>query len=206
MASEGGRGDLGRKKRIEDSELLAVARVAFVSGGFGASTREIARRAGVSEAILFQRFGTKADLFFAAMVPPGPDVHSILVAATEARDPSALFEEIAVGVLAYFREVTPVLLPLISHPSFSYEDFIKRYPGSPLNQLVVALQSWLTALEGEGRLLPGEAGPAAIGIVSSMASLALFEQIGVHGGAMDEALVRQVARLIWRGAAPAFPG
>lgn len=178
-----------------------MARDAFVSGGFGASTREIARRAGVSEAILFQRFGTKADLFFAAMVPPAPDVHSILVSAPAARDPSALVEEIAVRVLAYFRGVTPVLLPLISHPSFSYERFIERNPGSPLNQLVVALQSWLAELEREGRLQPGASGTAAIAIVSSMSSLAIFEQMGVHGGVMDDAVVRQVARLIWRGAA-----
>ncbi|EKE96356.1 helix-turn-helix transcriptional regulator [Tolypothrix sp. LEGE 11397] len=32
-----------------------------------ASTRDIAKKAGISEAVIYQRFGTKEDLFFAAM-------------------------------------------------------------------------------------------------------------------------------------------
>jgi AcrR family transcriptional regulator len=49
---------MGRKKTISDDELLDVARRAFVDEGFAASTREIARRAGVSEGVIFQRFQT----------------------------------------------------------------------------------------------------------------------------------------------------
>jgi Bacterial regulatory proteins, tetR family len=60
---------MGRRKLIEDHDLLAVARDVFVKRGFAASTREIARRAGISEAIIYQRHATKVHLFFAAMVP-----------------------------------------------------------------------------------------------------------------------------------------
>jgi AcrR family transcriptional regulator len=187
-----------RRKRLEDDELLAIAREAFVAEGFGASTRAIAQRAGVSEAILFRRFRTKPELFFAAMVPPAPDLHTILVSG--ARKPSRQLEEITLRVLAYFREITPVLVPLIAHPGFSYASFIERYPDSPVNQLVAGLQTWFSGLEQEDVVVPGAGDEVAVTIVSSMASLALFERMGVHGGEFDDELVRRMARLMWRGA------
>lgn len=196
---------MGRRKRLEDAELLAIAREVFVKDGFGASTRAIAHQAGVSEGILFQRFRTKPELFFAAMVPPAPDIHSILDARKESEEPSIRLEEIALRVLAYFREITPVLLPLITHPGFSYEGFVERYPDSPLNQLVAGLQAWLGGLERGGTVAPGATDSMAITLVSAMASLAMFERMGVHGGQIDEPLVREMGRLIWRGGATAGP-
>ena len=51
--------------------LVESARSTFASSGYaGASTREIAERAGVSEALLFRHFGTKAQLFQKAILDP----------------------------------------------------------------------------------------------------------------------------------------
>ena len=44
---------MGRRKLVEDDELLAVAREVFVEKGIAASTREIAHRAGISEAVIY---------------------------------------------------------------------------------------------------------------------------------------------------------
>lgn len=191
---------MARKRRLDDAELLAVARQQFVAEGFGASTRMIAQLAGVSEAILFQRFRTKAELFFTAMVPPGPDLHAILMSRPPGEEPSIRFEEIADRVLAYFRDIMPVILPLVTHPGFTYEQFVERYPESPLNRLITGLQQWLTMLELQGTLAPSSAAAASLSLVSSMAGVALFERIGAHGGEFDQALVRRTARLIWAGA------
>jgi len=190
---------MGRRKRIEDDELLAIARDVFVADGFGASTREIARRAEVSEAILFQRFRTKPELFFAAMVPPAPDIEAILAAPQAEIGPSVQLEEIAVRMLEYFREMTPVLLPLIAHPGFDYEEFTRRNPEAPLNRLVEALLRWLGEREGAGASEKRSADIAAMTLVTSLMSLAMLERMGVHGGETDEATVRDVARLVWRG-------
>jgi hypothetical protein len=65
---------MGRHKLSEDDVLLAVAREAFVERRIVASSRDIARRAGISEAVVYQRHPTKAHLFFAAMVPPASAV------------------------------------------------------------------------------------------------------------------------------------
>ncbi len=49
-------------------EIVAAAAIEFAGGGFaGTSAEAIARRAGVSQPYLFQLFGTKKDLFLAAV-------------------------------------------------------------------------------------------------------------------------------------------
>ena len=49
-------------------EVVAAAAIEFATGGFAATaTESIARRAGVSQPYLFQLFGTKRELFLAAV-------------------------------------------------------------------------------------------------------------------------------------------
>src|SRR6266481_501234 len=106
---------VGRTKTISDTELLAAARRVFVEEGFAASTKAIARLAGVSEGVIFQRFTTKEDLFFAAMIPPPVDLSRLLHhPRSKGR---SLLEKITLSMLDYFRSTLPVLLPLMSHPS-----------------------------------------------------------------------------------------
>jgi AcrR family transcriptional regulator len=50
-------------------EVVAAASIEFAGSGYaGTSTASIARRAGVSQPYLFQLFGTKKDLFIAAVL------------------------------------------------------------------------------------------------------------------------------------------
>jgi AcrR family transcriptional regulator len=58
---------MARPVTIDDKRLLECAREVFLEKGFSATTSEVAKRAGVSEGILFHRFGSKAALFEAAM-------------------------------------------------------------------------------------------------------------------------------------------
>ncbi len=69
---------MGRRKTISNDEVLHFAREVFRQKGHSATTREIADAAGISEAVLYQRFGNKNDLFFAAMHPRVPDVNELL--------------------------------------------------------------------------------------------------------------------------------
>jgi AcrR family transcriptional regulator len=53
------------------SELVHAARELFATPGYAnTSTRDIARRAGVSESLIFRRFGTKLNLFHEATLEP----------------------------------------------------------------------------------------------------------------------------------------
>jgi AcrR family transcriptional regulator len=58
---------MARPVTISDAQILEAARIEFTEKGPRATTAEIAQRAGVSEGILFKRFGNKAGLHQAAM-------------------------------------------------------------------------------------------------------------------------------------------
>jgi AcrR family transcriptional regulator len=59
---------MARPTSISNQQILDAARTVFLAHGFTkASTADIARRAGVSEGSIFNRFPTKDDLFSAAM-------------------------------------------------------------------------------------------------------------------------------------------
>src|SRR6187401_1098190 len=57
----------GRPPSIDSARLLAAAREVFLEHGIRATTLEVAKRAGVSEGVLFHRFKSKEGLFSAAM-------------------------------------------------------------------------------------------------------------------------------------------
>ena len=191
---------MARTKTISDSELLAVARSVFVESGFGASSKDIARRAGVSEGVLFQRFSTKEELFFAAMTPPPGDLNSIF------EHPGAhglpLLEKITFAMLDYFRTLMPVLIPLMSHPSFVFEEFARRQPDSPLATLRRQLMELMMREKKAGRIAHVDAGAAALLLWSTANTVAFFEQLGAHDGVMDDAIVRAAVKCIWTGMRP----
>lgn len=189
---------MGRRKRIEDEELLAVAREVFSKSGIGASTREIARRAGISEAVIYQRHPTKADLFFAAMVPPALELKALLEHGNENLSACERLETVALGILQYFRDIMPILLPLVTHPSFDFERFAQQHPDSPLALLRVGLVSNLAGQPELANTPPERIGTAALTLVASMHGFAFFERLGAHGGHFDDKMVRNTVRLVWQ--------
>jgi AcrR family transcriptional regulator len=192
---------MGRNKTISDDELLDVARHAFVDQGFAASTKEIARRAGVSEGLIFQRFQTKEDLFFAAMIPPSADLNRLLDhPRSKGR---ALLEKVTFSMIEYFRDTLPVLLPLMAHPAFRFEEFARRHPASPMLLLRRQLVEFLVREQRAGRLGAVDPGAAALLIWSTANSIPFFERLGAHGGKFEPKLVRAMIRALWDGLDPA---
>ena len=192
---------MGRTKTISDDELLEIARTVFVESGFGASSKEIARRAGVSEGVLFQRFSTKEELFFSAMIPPPVDLTELF------RHPkaqgAALLEAITFAMLDYFRATLPVLIPLMSHPSFRFEDFAARQPDSPLVALRRHLMEFMMTEKRAGRIGAVDPGAAALLVWSTAHTVAFFERMGAHNGQMPASIIRAAVQAIWTGVRPA---
>src|SRR6516164_6210029 len=109
---------MGRHKTISDDDVLDVARQLFRERGHTATTREVAEAAGISEAVLYQRFGSKDDLFFAAMHPRGPDIEELLGPKDPPEDAHAYLRAVVVRIGQYFAEVLPLVVRVMTHPSF----------------------------------------------------------------------------------------
>src|SRR5262245_26797668 len=108
---------MGRKKTISDDEVLEIARHIFREQGHTATTRQIAEAAGISEAILYQRFGSKDELFFAAMHPRGPDLEALLGAEDPGEDARSYLHAVVVRLGKHFADVIPIALHIMTHPS-----------------------------------------------------------------------------------------
>src|SRR6266404_655376 len=180
---------MGRTKTVSDTELLDAARRVFVEEGFAASTRAIARSAGVSE-----------DVIFAAMIPPPVDLNRLLHhPRSKGR---GLVEKVTLSLIQYFRATLPVFIPLMSHPSFRFEEFARRHPDSPMVTLRRHLVEFVVQQQRAGRIGAVDPGAAALLMWSTAHSIAFFEHLGAHGGQFDPRIIRATIQGLWNGLAP----
>jgi len=188
---------VARKRTIPDEDILKAAREVFVEKGFAASTRAIARHAGVSEGLLFQRYRTKADLFFAAMVPPPLALNDQLRRTPAAGEFEAALRALAQEMLDYFRAAAPILLPLMTHPDFRFEDFAARHPQSAFVSLRAELVRFFAANKST------DPSGAALVLISSLYGIVMFERLGVLGGRFPEEFLQRAMDFIWQACRPA---
>lgn len=193
---------MGRRKRIEDDELLARVREVVIQEGITVSSRRIAEAVGVSSAVLFQRYGSKENLLFAAMTPPAPDLKALVPRSGARAQGLPHLVQIAAGLLDYFRKFVAVLAPLANHPAFDYEAFRQRQPDSPLEQIIAELTATFEAHRARGEIDCPDVGVLVLNLIAVAHSLATFERMGAHNGTFSEKIVADLARLLWNGIAP----
>ena len=111
---------MGRPRSIDERELLRAARAVFVSRGAEATTREVAEAAGVSQTVLFQRYGTKRNLFFAAMLPAPPALEALLgeLPPSGVINARAHLVDLAGRLLLWIDAAMPGSLRAALHPDF----------------------------------------------------------------------------------------
>lgn len=192
---------MGRKKRISDEQILKAARQFFTRQGLQASTREIARRAGVSEGVLFQRYETKADLFLAAMVPPALDLNAVLPESASRRPGERVIRDLFFALLDYFRSAAPIMVQLLASQEFQFEKFAQAHPDNPLVTLRWSLVAFLTELKA-ARKVGADPASVALALFTIAHSLALFERFGAHGGRFSDRMVEGVVEALWQGFRP----
>jgi AcrR family transcriptional regulator len=193
---------MGRPKRIEDDELLKIARAVFVLDGAHGSTREIAQRAGISEAALFKRYPTKVALFLAAMMPPNIDVDALIAVAETVSDPRQSLIVLCERMLDYFREAIPIILQLTQNPLIDLEAVRRRFGVSPEQRLAAAVPAFLARQAERGRIACPNPGGAALLLISSVHSLVLFEIMALHAPRDAQASVRAIVNALWEGLRP----
>ena len=192
---------MGRARTVEDEDILNAARLAFLDRGQLATTREIADAAGISQAVLYQRFGSKDDLFFAAMAPPPPDLEDLLGDPPRSADETeAYLADVAERLYRYFETVAPLFVQLATHTAFHSDHLADAHQPMMEAGLVESLSTRLGDLVEKGCIRKGDG--------SAMARLLISI---VHGEALSAALLktppdgerrRETIRLIWRGLSP----
>src|SRR5262245_12611567 len=189
-------GRMGRQKTITDDEVLRIARKIFREQGHTATTREIAQAAGISEAVLYQRFGSKEQLFFAALRPRGPHLEQLLGPEDPPEDAPTYLRTVVVRLGELFAEVVPLVLRVMMHPSFDPASLARAQPGGPA-VLLEGLAERLASLARRGELALPSAAVTARLLVSLAHDWALRR---VHGGSPRGAReLKEMVDVVWEG-------
>ena len=187
---------MGRKRQVSDEQILESARELFVENGFEVSTRSIAKHVGISESVLFQRFGKKKDLFFASMVPPKLSIGALDSPGGSVRE---TLENIFVALLRHYRHVLPVLLPLMSHPDFELKTFFEKqgeYNDRAIQGRIVA---YLKAEHEKQTVCVYNPEAITALFFSAIYGLVLFERLGAQGGSAQEMTLKAMFNACWNG-------
>jgi AcrR family transcriptional regulator len=103
---------MARPRLMTDEALLVLAREEFLEHGSRASTARIADRAGLSEAAIFKRFGSKANLLELA-------IRECLRTDVSLDFPEAITEpgllEVATKLHEHFERIVPMMLMVMMH-------------------------------------------------------------------------------------------
>jgi AcrR family transcriptional regulator len=189
---------MGRHKTISDDDVLRIARGVFRVHGHTATTRTIAETAGISEAVLYQRFGSKDDLFFAAMHATGPDLEELLGPADPPDDAHAYLRIVVVRLGRYFAGVIPLALHVMTHPSLGPAMLARMQHGGPA-LLHKGLAERLASLARRRRI----ATPSALMTARVLVSLAHDWALGIalgHGGSTRAVRdLKEMVDVVWQG-------
>jgi AcrR family transcriptional regulator len=142
---------MGRPKTISDEALLRIARHVFREHGHTATTREVAQAVGISEPILYRRFGSKDGLFFAAMHAHGPEIEELLGPVDPPGDAREYLRTVLHRLGAYFADVIPLALRVMTHPSFDHASLSRTVPGGGA-ELREGLAKRLASLARRGQI------------------------------------------------------
>ncbi len=124
----------------------------FLELGPAASTNEIARRIGLSQAALFKRFGTKSDLMVRALAPPHEPPFLDALASGPSEEPLApQLHAIGRRIASYFSEIVPCMAVLRAG-GFDMQHILQSYDVPPPVRAQAALGSWLQQAQALGHI------------------------------------------------------
>ena len=193
-----------RPRQFHDEDLLAVARACLIEHGPGVSTTLIAEQAGVSQATLFKRFGTKQDLLVAALAPrPDPALLSLLAEGpTDASMPAQL-EALATALVTLFDQMLPCVMTLWA-AGLSPREVLPDGVESPPVVTRRLVAQFFAAAQAQGRLAGGTPAALALQFIGATKELA-FQRHMFPDSAPDlstSAYAQDLVRSFWAGCRP----
>jgi AcrR family transcriptional regulator len=144
----------GRPVTLTDDDLLNAAREVYLARGVEATTTEIARRARISESVIFHRYKTKEALFAAVyerqiVMPPAFARLPSLVGQGEVAD--NLFDA-GMGVVEVMHSVLPFLLMALSSARMNLLVKQVQRPHPLKRQMIELLSNYCEREARAGRL------------------------------------------------------
>lgn len=194
---------MGRHKTISDDEVLRAARDVFRERGHTATTREISKAVGISEAVIYQRFNSKDELFFAAMCPNALDVAELLGPIDPPDDAREYLRIVVVRLGKHFADVIPLALHVMTHPSFSVS-MLPRVQAA-LSELKHGLTLRLVGLSRRGKIVTTSESTTAQLIVSLAHDWALGNATAQVASSKDIRLLEEMVDVVWEAIRPRAP-
>ena len=166
---------MGRPKTIEDSALLEIARKIFRERGHSASTRDIAEAAGISEAIIYQRFKTKDALFIAALTRHAPSLNAISEINAAKHGPKSYLALFAARTKDHFRQAMPSILTHAAHPKYGKEMMGQIHRHNRAGEISAMLCLRLLAWQQAGLIRPMDPRVFAHTFLHALHTMAMVE-------------------------------
>jgi AcrR family transcriptional regulator len=148
----------GDERRLQ---ILRVAMRLFSQKGFrGTVTKEIARAAGVSEAMVFRHFATKEELYSAildhkACLHDEMDPLQMVAGAIERKDDRAVFEGIALGALTQ-HDLDPEFQRLLLHSALEEHDLAHVFWEKFVRRVYRSLGNYIRERQRDGAIVDVE--------------------------------------------------
>ena len=144
---------MARPRLITDEAILEATRRCLLEEGANVSTTRIAETVGISQATLFQRFGTKEKLLIAA-VTPGELHHQLFelyVGGPDERSLHIQLCEIGRALAALFEDRFP-LFEALQSVGITHDQMFAGMDTPPPVKGHRALVAWLDRAQAAGRL------------------------------------------------------
>jgi AcrR family transcriptional regulator len=194
-----------RPRQVTDRDLLWTARKCFLEHGPAVSTSVIAERAGVSQATLFKRFGTKKKLMVQALMPDhdGPQWEAMLRAPDARPIPEQLVEK-GLIVIAFFSELQPRIAMLRACGTEILEELHADGQTPPPVRALRAMQSFFDAAIASERMRTVPTETLALTWLGALRNRAFFTHMmpSLHLDGDDATYVQELTDMLWRGMRP----
>lgn len=166
---------MGRPKTIETSELLASARKIFRQRGHTATIRDVAKAAGITSAVLYQRFKTKDQLFLAALTQHDASLEALTGLDASQHGPKSYLALFAARAKDHFRSAMPSLLSHAAHPKYGKEMMGQIHRHNRAGEIAGLLVLRFTAWQQAGLVRPMNPRTFAFAFVHALHSMAMVE-------------------------------
>lgn len=191
-----------RPKKYSDEEILELTRACLLRRGANISTQVIADELGVSQAMLFKRFGTKTKLLQSALAPPIRVQR--LIQSLEVEPSTA-------PVLQQLTERCMLMLKFYNYmvPGWSILHSMGLKPlhiqgETPPIRARKAMTDWVLRLQKEGRIRLCSAESISLALIGAMQHRSFRRHIIVDDTMEenDSVFVRAIVETFWLGLQP----